>query len=193
MIKFYKLCIIFILNLKTNTMKIKTITISLLIGLSAFVWTSCVKEGPIGPQGPAGVDGNANVIASPWYTPNSWNYDNATLEYYFDVSNSAITSDIVENGAILAYASLPNDVYPYAVRPLPAYALGCDWDFLIPDYGSIEFTTDAASTPGTSGYSFRFILIPSSYTLTKSTRLKSISDLKNMPYQDVCKLLGIQE
>jgi hypothetical protein len=178
-------------------MKIR-ITISfLLISISSILWTGCVKEGPVGPQGPSGTngtngfDGNANVIASPWYTP-SWT--GQTGDWYFDVANAAISQDIVEGGVILAYMSVPGDIYANAVRPLPAYALGANWDFLIPDYGAIEFTCDSNLIPGSDKYYFRFILIPASTPL-KSGKLKSgeINDLKNKSYQEVCKILGIQE
>ncbi len=179
-------------------MKIRTIFSIIFIALTSFVWTGCVKEGPAGPVGPAGYDGNANVIASPWYSPNSWTATN--VDWYFDVLNSAITADIVEGGAILAYASIPGDVYnDFTVRPLPAFIIGANWDFLLPNdgksnYGAIEFTTDMINRPGTAGYNFRFILIPASYTL-KSAKLKStkVSDLKKMPYKEVCQLFGIKE
>ena len=148
-------------------------------------------------QGPAGLDGNANVTASPWYSPTAWN--GSTGNWYFEVKNSAISQDIVERGAILAYVSLPGDLYnDYTVRPLPAYAIDANWDFLLPNdgklYGIIEFTSDMLNTPGTSGYNFRFILISSNYTL-KSASLTSpgLSDLKKMSYKEVCKLFNIQE
>jgi hypothetical protein len=170
----------------------------LLMAITALLLTGCGKEGPQGLQGPAGQDGNANVIASPWYTPTSW--AGQTGDWYFDVSNSAITKDVVESGAILAYMSVPGDLYNnYTVRPLPAYAINAHWDFLLPNdgksnYGAIEFTSDMVSRPGTSGYNFRFIIIPANYNL-KSTLLKSTgdNDFKKMSYQQVCKLFGIQE
>jgi hypothetical protein len=179
-------------------MKFKIYFSFALLAIVAVMFTGCVKEGPVGP---AGLDGiNADVITSPWYTPTSWIYDSKGGEYYFDVTNSAITKDVVESGIILAYASIPGDVYnDYTVRALPAYAVGADWDFLLPNdggssYGVIEFTTDKTSRPGTSGYNFRFIIVPSISSL-KSGKLKSTSasDLKKMSYHDVCTLLGIQE
>ena len=172
-------------------MKIKTLSISFLITTTALLWTGCGKEGP---QGPAGYDGNANVISSIWYKPSVWTYDNTSQEYYFDVTNSEITKDIVENGVVLAYMSSSADHPANSVRPLPSYAMGCDWNFLIHTYGSIEFTSNALTNPGSIEVSFRFILIPASVYL-KSTKVKSKSvvELKNMPYQDVCKMFGIQE
>jgi hypothetical protein len=175
-------------------MKTKNIFIFLLFALSTFIMAGCVKEGPRGPAGQNGIDGNANVIASPWITPLSWSYD--TGEWYFDVTSASITSDIVENGAILAYMSLADDIYGgVAVRPLPAYAIGANWDFLIPaTSGQIEFTSDAALIPATTGNLFRFILIPSSVRL-KSGSINGYkkSELQNMPYKDVCRILGIKE
>lgn len=174
-------------------MKTRTILFSLLI-MSAILWTGCSQEGP---EGPAGLDGNANVTASPWYTPTAWT--GSAGDWYFDVKNSAISQDIVESGAILAYVSLPGDLYnDYTVRTLPAYAIGANWDFLIPNdgqsYGTIEFTSDMLNMPGITGYNFRFILISSNYIL-KSASLTSpgLSDLKKMSYKDVCKLFNISE
>lgn len=175
-------------------MKTRTILFSFLIASSAFLWTGCSQEGP---QGPAGLDGNANVIASQWYSPTAW--DGSSGDWYFVVTNSAISQDIVESGAILAYVSLPGDIYnEYTVRPLPAYAIGANWDFLLPNdgqsYGTIEFTSDMVNRPGTSGYNFRFILIPSNYSLkSASLNAPGLNDLRKMSYKEVCNLFGIKE
>lgn len=174
-------------------MKAKTIIYSF-VAFSMLVFYGCSQQGP---QGPAGLDGNANVTASPWYSPTAW--DGSAGDWYFDITNTAISKDIVESGAILAYVSLPGDLYnDYTVRPLPTYAIGANWDFLLPNdgqsYGTIEFTSDMANMPGTSGYNFRFILISSNYLL-KSASLSSpgLNDLKKMSYKEVCKLFGIKE
>ena len=180
--------------MKLKNMKLRTILFILSAAMFSIMWTGCSQEGP---QGPAGMDGNANVIASPWYTPTAW--DGSSGDWYFDITSSSISQDIVEGGAILAYVSLPGDLYnDFTVRPLPAYAIGANWDFLLPNdgqtYGSIEFTSDMLDRPGTSGYNFRFILIPSNYSL-KSASLKKpgIADLKKMSYSEVCNYLGIKE
>ena len=166
-------------------MKIKSIAILLVIASSTILWTGCRKEVTQGPD----------VISSIWYTPatNAWTYDNTAKEWYYDVSDGEITQDVVENGVVLAYMSSTADHPANSVRPLPSYAMGCDWNFLIHSYGSIEFTSNALTDPGTIEVSFRFILVPASVYL-KSAKLKStrIADLKTMPYQEVCQLLGIQ-
>lgn len=184
-----------------NHMKI----LSLFAAVAAFALVSCTgSEGPMGPQGPAGIDGtngNANVIASSWYTPTTWAGQSG--DWYFDLSNANITKDVVESGVVLAYVSLPGDIYNAPVRPLPTYALGANWEFLIPDYGQIEFMSDKSTIPP-AGCSFRYVIIPASYTFqataNTSSLLKSkamqqitVNDLKTMPYSDVCKLLNIAE
>ncbi|MBK7173358.1 MAG: hypothetical protein IPH84_08995 [Bacteroidales bacterium] len=155
----------------------------------ALFWIGCAKEGPAGQDGR---DGNANVIYSQWYTPNAWNGE--TGDWYFNVANNAISEGVVEAGVILAYTSLPGDLYPSAVRPLPAYAIGANWDFLIPDYGEIEFTSDALDRPGTTDYYFRFVIIPSNNSL-KSTAAKEAfaNELRQMSYLEVCKKYNIPE
>jgi hypothetical protein len=74
---------------------------------------------------------------------------------------------------------------------MPAYVNGANWDFLIPGYGMIEFTSDALNVPGTVDYSFRYVLIPSNIQLKALGT--SLEELKKMPYQEVCKKLGISE
>ena len=115
-------------------MKFKTIVSTLVVASSILLWTGCAKDGN---QGPAGLDGNANVIASKWITPGGW--DGSSGDWYFDVQNSAITMDIVESGVVLAYASLPGDISNMAVRPLPAYIIGANWDFLLPNDGQSQY------------------------------------------------------
>ncbi len=165
----------------------KTLRIFSTLGIvvSLLFLISCGKEGP------AGQPGNANVIYSQWYTPNVWN--GQTGDWYFDISNTGISQDIVEHGIILAYASLPGDIYPAAVRPLPAWALGSNWDFLIPDYGQIEFTSDALTKPGTTGYTFRFVLVPANNSLKSSGGSSYADQLRKMSYLEICKKFGIPE
>ena len=55
--------------------------------------SGCGKEGPPGKDGLDGLDGNANVIASQWYTPSVW--AGQTGDWYFDISSNAISEDIV--------------------------------------------------------------------------------------------------
>ena len=167
-------------------------TISKTIFLIAFVilgFTSCKDQGE---PGTPGLD--ATVYYSQWITPSDWL--GTSGDWYFDVNAPDLKADIVESGVILAYVSLDGDVYESnAVRPLPAYAVGANWDFLIPEYEVIEFTSDMISKPVTTGNNFRFIAIPGNVETIKSAseKNKSEQELRSMTYKDVCKLYNIPE
>jgi hypothetical protein len=172
-------------------MKSKITTIYLLLVFSTLVFTRCTNDGA---PGPAGQDGqNATVFYSEWFSPSDWSGNSG--DWYFDANAPDLTENIVENGVILAYIWLDGDLYDAtSVRPLPDYALGANWSFLIHQYGSIEFTSDMNSKPLTS-HKFRFIAIPGTIPALKSATMKdkSVEELRNLSYKEVCKLFNIPE
>ena len=168
-------------------MKTKINIICLFLAFSILVFTGC-------KNGDDGLDGlDATVYYSEWITPSAWL--GTSGDWYFSVNAPDLTADIVERGVILAYASLEGDVYEAAVRPLPAFAVGANWDFLIPDYEMIEFTTDMTTQPFTTGNHFRFIAIPGNTETLKSALLENFSEkeLRSMSYKEVCELFNISE
>ena len=170
-------------------MKTKINIIYLLMAVSILVFTGCK-----GKDGEDGLDGEvATVYYSEWITPSAWLGN--PEDWYFSVDAPDLTAEIVESGVILAYVSLDDDVYANAMRPLPAYAVGANWSFLIPEYKIIEFTSDMISMPFTTGNLFRFIAIPGNIETLKSASLENISEkeLRSMPYKDVCRLFNIPE
>jgi hypothetical protein len=176
-------------------MKTKITTIYLLLVFSTLVFTRCTNDGAPGPAGQDGLDGqNATVFYSEWFSPAEWL--GTSGDWYFEANAPDLTESIVENGVILAYVWLADDLHQgTAVRPLPAYAVGANWSFLIHQYGSIEFTSDMGSTPLTSDNKFRFIAIPGTTVALKSASLKNKSEeeLRSMSYQEVCRLFNIPE
>ena len=75
---------------------------------------SCKTEGPEGPAGRDGLDGNANVKTRIiTVTPSGWSGDG----YVYQAQKQAdiITADIVEKGAVLCYLQDANNTY----IPLP--------------------------------------------------------------------------
>jgi len=173
-------------------MKTKLISICLLTALTAFVFSGCSKEGTQGPAGNNGRD--ATVYYSEWFSPTMWS--GASGDWYFAASAPDLTQDIVEGGVVLAYAWLAGDLYESTtMRPLPAFAVGANWGFLIHQYGSIEFTTDMYAPPATSTNKFRFVAIPGTIPALKSGNkgYKSEQELRSMSYKEVCKLFNIPE
>ena len=79
----------------------KFLSVALLIA-SASIFSSCAKEGPTGPAGANGKDGNANVKSQSYFiTGSEWTY--ATGEATLTKQMSQITQDIVNNGVVSVY------------------------------------------------------------------------------------------
>jgi len=180
---------------KQKIMKTRITPICLLLAFSGLVFTGCKNEAVPGPAGQDGLDGqNATVYYSEWFSPTEWS--GTSGDWYFDANSPDLTEDIVENGLIAAYVWHADDLYEgTSVRPLPAYAVGANWSFLIYEYGSIEFTSDRISMPLTSENKFRFIAIPGTIPALKSASIKNKSEneLRSMSYKEVCQLLNIHE
>ena len=172
-------------------MKTKISTIYLSLALTVITFIGCSIDGA---QGPAGLDGqNAAVYYSEWFTPTDWS--GSAGDWYFSASAPDLTQSVVESGVVLAYVWLNGDIYSSTtVRPLPAYALGTNWSFLIHQYGAIEFTSDATLRPLIS-HKFRFIAIPGTSIAFKSASLKynTKSKLMNMPYSEACVLFNVSD
>jgi hypothetical protein len=175
-------------------MKTKISIFYVLMVFTALVFQGCKNESVPGPAGKDGLDGqNATVYYSEWFSPPDWSGNSG--DWYFDANAPDLTENIVEKGVVLAYVWLDGDLYDAtSVRPLPDYAIGANWSFLIHQYGSIEFTSDMNSKPLTN-HKFRFIAIPGTIPALKSASLKKYSpeELKSMSYKEVCKILNITE
>lgn len=169
----------------------------ILLKYSVFVSSILIFFGCVGAPGQDGRDGqdgqDATVYYSEWFSPSSWSGESG--DWYFEASAPDLTENIVECGVVLAYVWLDGDLYEStSVRPLPAYAVGANWDFLIHQYGAIEFTSDMINRP-LKTHQFRFIAIPGTIPALKSEQIanNSENDLKNMTYQEVCKKYNIPE
>jgi len=141
--------------------------------------TGCSKE-----------DNGPDVYYSSWFSPTTWT--NLYGIYYFDKEAPAITKDVIDKGAVMAYCMLVND--ETVARPLPAYSTNNTviWNFTIYDIGKIRFTTNV-DEPSTSNL-FRYIVIPGSSKLAStSLKGKSVEEISKMSYSDVCRALGIPE
>ena len=79
-----------------------------LICMTLFAMIFAVScRGPMGPEGPAGHDGNANVCSSTVTVySNDWNWDNTS--WRVDLEYKAINADIDNYGAVLVYMNNGN-------------------------------------------------------------------------------------
>jgi len=102
---------------------------------SALIFTSCGKDGAVGPQGPAGptgptgttgttgvagptgATGTANVIYSDWTTPATYTKTTVfgTTHFTAAIPASKITQAILDNGTVIVYGKL--DGYVSTIWP----------------------------------------------------------------------------
>jgi len=95
--------------------------LSLIVVVSVLTIFSCTKEGEqgvAGSNGTNGQDGNANVVSS---TATNINWSWQGSNYSSGFTYGAITQDIIDNGAVFAYAKIGNG---YNQIPLTFYNSG---------------------------------------------------------------------
>jgi hypothetical protein len=133
---------------------------SLVLGLFfavTFSLSSCKK----GPEGPAGKDGNSNVVSSS-ITSGNWTYDEPSWVQTF--TYPAITSDILNSGAVLVYVQSASNYYqlPYTYYPSSVFSKTITYVHYL---GGLKvFVTDSDLTqPNNPGsLTFKVVVIASS-------------------------------
>jgi hypothetical protein len=164
----------------------KKITV-LMISLAALIFAGCGSDGQDGQDGL-----DAEIYYSGWDSPKQW--AGQTRDWYYDTSAPALTNAALNSDIVIGYVSAKNDVYEYAVRTLPAYIDGVNYDFLCRGNQTIQYLSDAYDYPPTSEILFRYVYIPSNIAL-KSASFKnlSIDQIKKLSYNEMCNKLGISK
>ncbi len=184
-----------------------------------FVVVQCSKEGPAGPQGdegPAGptgprgnvgATGTANVIYGTWASfqqaERDTTIDGTNLKVNHIAASQQLTQGIIDNGIVLMYMRFGATVFPlpYTSR---AGSRPNTVSF-VPRPGRIfvtRFTHDNA-TPylGFGSVQFRYVLVPGGVAGGRfadgekraelNGEIYTETELKYMPYEQVCSLLGV--
>jgi hypothetical protein len=137
--------------------------------LSFLALNSCKKEGPVGP---AGKDGNANVISSNTVTINNWTstFDNGTeFNYSTIITWPSITQAIKDNGIVMIYMH-DNTTTNWTALPYSesgtGYSDALNFEIAL-GQTTISFEgVDNSGSPGASAlngfFTFRLVAIPSS-------------------------------
>ena len=147
--------------MKTSIKKIVEKTF-ITLTLCTLIFTTSCKKPEKGATGPAGPTGNANV-QSTTVTISNWSY--SAPSYYVNLSYSAITSNIINSGAVLVYAQTGTGTYsqlPLTVYPSSSYSSSLE---VVSSLGSVQVIwTDSDLTqpanPGT--WTFKIVAIASS-------------------------------
>lgn len=134
---------------------------------SLLIISSCKKTGSQGPQGPAGQNGNANVIGTAPFTVGAtsstlWTYSGNVYSATF--VDSDITPGIVDSGVVEIYKQYPDGSW----TNLPDINGDVTTVDNFYDYGFVisVLTTDGTTTPSPSSVTFRVVIISSSLRLS---------------------------
>jgi len=141
-------------------------------------------DGAIGPQGEPGVDGNANVIASPWI-PAQFS-SSLAISSSFSYDDERLSSEISDTAVFLVYGRRftisPSDI----IVELPVtFSQKSYYYEVFAHQGSIFFR--AQSIDQTTPYNFtdfsefRFVIIPASEIASKGTT----PNFDKMTYEEV--------
>ena len=128
------------------------------------IFSGCRKDGPIGPQGPAG---NANVMGEYPFTVNagSWTFTtniagNTGNAYVVSYNDANITSSVANHGLVVMYIQYADGTW----KSLPDIFAGTSFSFNFSAGGfDIYYTNVDGTTPSSPGTQvFRAVVIPSS-------------------------------
>lgn len=163
---------------------IKTIGMAVVMSITAILFNGCAgKDGAPGAQGP---QGNANVL-SYTFSVSSWTYTAPNL--WADLVDPDITSDVINNGAVLVYINNGGNLtqLPYTYYPTNTYS---ETMSAIHSVGNVQInlTDSDLNPPG----------IPSSTLVFKVVTLPSRKPLSNphinfKDYESVKKAFDLKD
>ena len=134
---------------------------------SFLTFNGCRKDGPVGPQGPPGYDGNANVIGEqPFSVPaNAWTFTtnvagNTENAYYASYNDANITAAVANHGLVVIYIQYSDGTW----KNLPDIFAGTSFSYNFSTGGfDLYYTMVDGTTPTAPGTQvFRVVIIPSS-------------------------------
>lgn len=163
----------------------------LFVGLSTIL-ISCSgedgKDGINGEMGPAGQDGNANVIVSDWM-PLVWNYTNGYTIARMDIPIEGIMDYVESGGVVMVY--LRDDSNGTHVQALPIYSNN-SYYFHYGKYGASFFGiwvwavhSDLDSIENNPEIRLRYVLVPANVA-----NASGIADRSPISFDEAASLLG---
>ncbi|WP_156522680.1 hypothetical protein [Arachidicoccus ginsenosidimutans] len=161
--------------------------------MASIAFYAC-KKGDIGPAGPQGDTGTANVIYSDWFKPSSYVKDTVFGIYglSYTITEPKITQDILDKGMVMVYAKL--NTYNQHIWPtgqvglLPIsiiYKQGTtlytdEWtSIVLSGKVKIRFTNDHNLYDNiSSGNSFRYVIVSGSVKATGNVDFNDYTAVK---------------
>jgi len=172
--------------MKNNFISFKRISYSiLLLAIISFTFSSCQKEGPMGPDGPAGIDAR-NSVSSFYYTiyENEWEtfgVPGVGFGYTGSMDFPEITEDVLNYGAVLVYLYQDNSLFPLPTTFINAGDGGymtSIWVTLQYEQVLITFQDSDGNTINPGDQEFKVVIIEGGVPIPKSLNLKNYEEVK---------------
>ncbi len=171
----------------------KTAKIYILLVTIVSLVTACKKEGPAGP---AGKDGNANVISSNTLTLNNWItvYDDGTeFTYSSNLTWGEITQEVRDGGLLITYLK-DNTTSTWYAMPYSyagdGYGYTFNYDFNIGTANIYYEGYDNSGSPGANAlnglFTIRLVAVPPAIR-------EANPNIDWNSYEQVSKLITAQE
>lgn len=168
-------------------------------------------NGPAGPAGPAGPIGTANVVFSAWATVGSLgtiidsNFADHGLCKRWIRNTSSVTASAMDNGVILSYWRVNTVIYSTIPYQFPVAAQTYYLGVVAAPGKLIYFTSIFGANAGwvpNAAAEVRHIVIPGGIAGGRGVNEKVVqingrtyseTELKAMPYADICRMLRIPQ
>jgi hypothetical protein len=176
------------------------------------------EQGAAGQQGPAGQQGQtgtANVIHSDWFRPADTDWIETDMDlvdrFSYDIAAPGVTQNILDSGVVLVYAKLLQ--YPdwiWASNEIGLLPVSITYWYLttkvidiwsaLPSPGNIRVNFQRGGQVPFGNNWFRYIIIPGGVLggiaaptnpSSAGNRTSLTKQLKNMNYEEVCRLFDI--
>jgi hypothetical protein len=158
---------------------------SILFVVCSMAIISCSK-GTAGPAGPQGPPGPGNVQHTAWITLSTayvGKDSNGDSVFQQAVTAASITQTILDSGLVLSYILQPDG----SIVEVSDLSIFLDVSYSV---GTITLTSFGVDL--STNYSFRYVIIPGTTTISSSLGGYTKAQLKAMPYNQISKLLGLQ-
>ncbi len=131
----------------------KLLRLTALFSIGAILFTSCGKDGAVGPQGPAGIPGNANVQTGVFLNQ-SFTFVAANSDYELYLNYNAITQYVLDQGAVIVYFQTTSNTSGWTMLPATFAGAPVNTSYGL---GQVEITD---GTMPTGLFNFKVVVIP---------------------------------
>lgn len=165
----------------------KTKAIISVLFLAVIFISGCKKEGPPGPAGTNGTDGNANVTSLVLNTGGGWSWDGAN---YWRVATwtglSNLSTEVVNSGAVMLYYKSGSDylAMPFALNITSTIQLHGNFDYTY-NVLRVYWELSDLADPNPGYTEFKLICIP-------PASLIGHNDLNLKNYNEVAKTFNLK-